>query len=54
MNDELFDDIKKFMFPLVIELQDHKGKVLDDAPVSPICKGKSLNKWYFFLIFLKR
>ena len=35
MNDELSDDIKKkFMLALTIELQDHKGKVFQNAPVS--------------------
>ena len=36
MNDELSDDIKKkFMLPLTVELQDHKGKVFHDA-LSPL------------------
>ena len=39
MNDELSDDInKKFMFPLTIELQDHKEKVFYNEKVSPIPK----------------
>ena len=35
MNDEPFDDIKKkFMLPLMIELQDHEEKVFHNLPVS--------------------
>ena len=36
MNDKLSYDIKKkFILPLTIELQDHKEKVFQNAPVSP-------------------
>ena len=37
MNDGISDDIKKkFMLPLTIELQDHKGKVFHCDPVSHV------------------
>ena len=35
MNDELSDIKKKFMLPLPIELQDHKGEMFHNAPVIP-------------------
>ena len=35
MNDELSDDIKKFILPLSIELEGHKEKVFRNTPVSP-------------------